>query len=76
MKEYYPLIIAHRGASKEAFENSFESFQLAIEQKADMIELDTHLTNDGYFIVHHDADIKYKNKSYVISKTRVETAKW
>lgn len=73
MKEYQPLIIAHRGASKEAFENSFESFKLAIEQKADMIELDTHLTSDGYFIVHHDADIKYKNRSYVISKTPLKT---
>lgn len=72
MKEYFPLIIAHRGASKEAYENSFESFKLAVEQKADMIELDTHLTSDGYFIVHHDASIQYNNRSYVISKTPLE----
>ncbi len=60
-----PLIIAHRGASDEAYENSFSAFNLAVEQGADMIELDTHLTKDGFFVVHHDPKIKYKNQSYI-----------
>ena len=43
-ESYFPLIIAHRGASFDTYENSLEAFQLAIDQKADMIELDAHLT--------------------------------
>ncbi|UJG40480.1 MAG: glycerophosphodiester phosphodiesterase [Candidatus Heimdallarchaeum aukensis] len=70
-----PLIIAHRGASAEAYENSFSAFKLAVEQKADMIELDTHLTKDGFFIVHHDPEIKYNNRSYLIKETTFEELK-
>ena len=64
-----PLIIAHRGSSEEAYENSMDAFSLAVSQKADMIELDTHLTSDGVFIVHHNKRIVYENKKYLISKT-------
>ncbi|MHA1867652.1 MAG: glycerophosphodiester phosphodiesterase [Candidatus Heimdallarchaeaceae archaeon] len=67
-----PLIIAHRGASDEAYENSFSAFNLAVEQGADMIELDTHLTKDGFFVVHHDPKIKYKNQSYIIKETSLK----
>ena len=74
MNDYrYPSIIAHRGSSIEAYENSFAAFQLAISQKADMIELDTHITKDGHFIVYHDGIIKLDEEEYVISKTKLET---
>ena len=50
-----PEIIAHRGAPREALENTLESFQIALEQGADGIELDVHATRDGVVVVHHDA---------------------
>jgi glycerophosphoryl diester phosphodiesterase len=49
-----PLVIAHRGASGEAPENSIAAFQLAIEQEADLIETDVHLTADGALVAIHD----------------------
>lgn len=50
-----PLILGHRGASASAPENTWESFQLAIQQGADGIELDVRRTADGVDIIHHDA---------------------
>ena len=47
-------IQAHRGASAYRPENTIEAFSLAIEQGADGIELDVHLTKDGYVVVAHD----------------------
>jgi glycerophosphoryl diester phosphodiesterase len=47
-------IIAHRGASYDAPENTLASFRLAFEQKADAIELDVHLSRDGRIVVIHD----------------------
>ena len=48
------LIIAHRGASAEAPENSMAAFALAHRQGADMIELDVQPTADGRLAVFHD----------------------
>ncbi|RYX86066.1 hypothetical protein EON73_02680 [bacterium] len=47
-------IIAHRGASGHAPENTLASFQKAIEIGVDMIELDVHLSADDSIIVMHD----------------------
>ena len=47
-------IIAHRGASYHAPENSFEAFELAIEHGADRLECDLHITRDGVPVVCHD----------------------
>ena len=49
------MIQAHRGASAYSPENTLEAFSLAIEQKADGIELDVHLSKDGHIVVAHDA---------------------
>jgi glycerophosphoryl diester phosphodiesterase len=49
-----PLVIAHRGASAEAVENSLAAFRLAHERGADAVELDVHATADGALVVHHD----------------------
>jgi glycerophosphoryl diester phosphodiesterase len=49
-----PEIIAHRGASRDAYENTLAAFALALEQGADGIELDVHATADGVVVVHHD----------------------
>lgn len=50
-------IFAHRGASGYAPENTIEAFVLAMEQGADGIELDVHLTRDGEVVVTHDETI-------------------
>jgi glycerophosphoryl diester phosphodiesterase len=51
-------IIAHRGASYDAPENTLAAFKLGWEQEADAGELDIHLTKDGHIVVFHDADTK------------------
>jgi glycerophosphoryl diester phosphodiesterase len=48
------IIIAHRGASAFAKENTLESFKSAIELGADMVEFDVRRTKDSVLIVHHD----------------------
>jgi len=59
-----PLIIAHRGASEYAPENTLAAFQLAAEQDADAIELDVDLTRDGQVVVMHDATIDRTTDGY------------
>lgn len=49
-----PLILAHRGASAYAPENTIAAFRLARELGADGIELDVQLTRDKVPIVIHD----------------------
>lgn len=56
-KKDRPLIIAHRGASDIAPENTLKAFQIAIELKADYIEFDVHRSKDGALVVIHDNDI-------------------
>ena len=51
-------IIAHRGASHDAPENTLESFQLGWQQQADAVELDIMLSKDGRIVVIHDKDTK------------------
>ena len=48
------LIIAHRGASGYAPENTLAAMKLAIRQKCDGIELDVQMTKDGKIVVFHD----------------------
>lgn len=52
-----PIIIAHRGASAAKRENTLEAFEIAIEMKADAIEMDIRRTADGVLVVHHDPTI-------------------
>ena len=49
-----PLIIAHRGDSSRALENSLESFRLALAVPADMVELDLRMSKDEVLYVMHD----------------------
>jgi glycerophosphoryl diester phosphodiesterase len=51
------LVIAHRGASGYRPENTLAAYELAIEQRADMIEIDLHLTRDGQIVVTHDEEL-------------------
>jgi glycerophosphoryl diester phosphodiesterase len=50
-------VIAHRGASAEAPENTLAAFRLAIDQKADFIELDVQESADGEVVAVHDSDL-------------------
>jgi glycerophosphoryl diester phosphodiesterase len=52
------LVVAHRGASAQAPENTMEAFRLAYEAGADAIELDVHLTADGEVAVIHDETLE------------------
>ena len=49
-----PLVIAHRGASAYAPENTLRAFELARTMGADMIELDVQRSADGVLVVFHD----------------------
>jgi glycerophosphoryl diester phosphodiesterase len=53
-----PMIVAHRGASRDAPENTVPAFRLAWQQGADAIEGDFHLTRDGHIVCIHDKDTK------------------
>ncbi len=50
-------IIAHRGASADAPENTMAAFLLGVDQGCEMIELDIHLTKDKQIVVIHDATL-------------------
>jgi glycerophosphoryl diester phosphodiesterase len=51
-------VIAHRGASGLAPENTLPAFELAVRQGADALELDVRLTRDGAAVVIHDATLE------------------
>lgn len=53
-----PLRIAHRGMPRRARENTLLSFEAALAEDADGIELDVHATADGVVVVHHDPRLK------------------
>jgi glycerophosphoryl diester phosphodiesterase len=50
----YPMLIAHRGASLKAPENSLAAFAIAQAQGADVLETDLHITRDGEIVLFHD----------------------
>ncbi|MEW6092937.1 MAG: glycerophosphodiester phosphodiesterase family protein [Chloroflexota bacterium] len=52
-----PVIIAHRGDSAHAPENTLSAFVMAAEKGADAIEFDVKLTADGQVIVIHDQTV-------------------
>jgi glycerophosphoryl diester phosphodiesterase len=52
------LILAHRGASADAPENTLEAFRLAVEQGADGVELDAMVCASGEVVVCHDERLK------------------
>jgi hypothetical protein len=78
-----PIIIAHRGASGEAPENTMASFKLAVQQQADAIELDVQRTKDGRLVIMHDNTLGRTAKGHgkISSKTlhyleRIDAGSW
>lgn len=53
-----PVVIAHRGFSGEAPENTLVAVRRAIEIGADMVEVDVTLTSDGHVILLHDETLE------------------
>lgn len=51
------LWIAHRGDHRLHPENSLAAITASAESKADMIEIDVHLSSDGIPVVFHDTDL-------------------
>ncbi len=62
-----PLVIAHRGCSAHAPENTLPAFKLAKEAGADLIELDYYHTKDSQPVVFHDK---------TLDRTSDAVAKW
>ncbi|MGP9536545.1 glycerophosphodiester phosphodiesterase [Brachybacterium sp. AOP43-C2-M15] len=52
-----PAIVGHRGASAHAPENTLAAFRRAIEDGAQLLECDVHLSADGHVVVMHDETI-------------------
>jgi len=71
-----PLIVAHRGASFDAPENTLPAFKLAWEQGADAIEGDFLLTKDGRIVCIHDRTTKrFCDQDLVVAKSTLKELK-
>jgi len=67
------LVIAHRGDSTQAPENTLPAFQKAIDAGADMVEFDVQLTSDGVPVIFHDATLdKHSNGFGLLSDFPIE----
>lgn len=53
-----PWVIAHRGASGHAPENTLAAYERAVELGAGFIETDLHLTRDARFVAIHDSTLE------------------
>jgi glycerophosphoryl diester phosphodiesterase len=65
-----PLVIAHRGASGYAPENTILAFQKAIDLAADMIEFDVRQNREGIPIVIHDKSLRRTTNGRGLIKKR------
>lgn len=65
-----PVIIAHRGSSFIAPENTVAAAKLAWQQNADAVELDIYLSKDNRVVVMHDGNTKRTTgQEYKIAET-------
>lgn len=61
------LVIAHRGANREALENSWDALEKAVES-SDRIEIDVQLSRDGHvYILHDDSLLRTAGKPSLIN---------
>ena len=68
-----PLIIAHRGDSSRALENSLAAFQLALALPVDMIEFDVRKSRDNQLYVMHDIEtVRTDGKNINIEQSLTE----
>jgi len=70
------IIIAHRGESFEAPENTLSSVNLAWENGADAVEIDVRLTKDKQIVVIHDSNTRRVSGKFMqISKSNLHELK-
>jgi glycerophosphoryl diester phosphodiesterase len=70
------LLIAHRGASRQAPENTLKSFEIAIKLGADYIEFDVRKSKDNELVILHDPGIfRVSHKFGLIKKLDIEKIK-
>ena len=67
-------VVAHRGLSRSAPENTMAAFRLAAEAGCDLIEFDVHLTKDDQLVVIHDDTLERTTNGtgYVRDRTLAE----
>ena len=77
------FLVAHRGASALAPENTLPAFELAWQLGADAIEGDFHLTQDGHIVCIHDYDTKkVAGKKLIVAQStladlkKLDVGKW
>ena len=58
-----PWVFGHKGNPKEYQENTIEGFKSLVRLKADGLETDTFLTNDGQLVLFHDNNAKARDTS-------------
>lgn len=70
-------VMAHRGASGSAPENTLAAIRGAIESGADWVEIDVQETSDGDIVVIHDSDLKRVGGApVVVAESTVRELKW
>ncbi len=71
---FRPLVIAHRGFSHVAPENTISAFRAALAVGADGIETDVQLTRDGRMVMHHNYTIDAASNGHgaILSMTEAE----
>lgn len=75
-KKNYPLVVAHRGASMEAPENTLPAYIKAWDQGVDAIELDVRETKDKRLICIHDDSLgRVSESEYTVSQETLTALK-
>jgi glycerophosphoryl diester phosphodiesterase len=69
-------LIAHRGASGYAPEHSRAAYQLALDQRADYVEQDLAVTNDGVLICLHDDSLERTSNVADLFPDRSTKKRW
>jgi len=70
------IVVAHRGASADAPENTIAAFNSAWEQGADVIEGDFQLTSDGHIVCIHDQDtLRVSGTPLIVKESTLEELK-
>jgi len=64
-----PWVVAHRGASEQLPENTLASLRGALEESADMIELDLQLTADQQLVAVHDWAVDVDGSSWTVEES-------
>lgn len=63
-------VIAHRGASLQAPENTMAAFRLAMDQGASAIEFDVKLSRDRKIVIHHDLSVDRTTDGFGLVKDK------